>query len=148
MKVLLLKNVKNVGTAGHIVEVADGFAQNKLIPSRLAKIATLSEESTAKTIDATRAANSAESIEWAKMAITKLEGKALSFEAKASDKGHLFGSVSEAEISEKIKAEFDLDVEISQVHLVKHIKDLGNHSVEIALSADHSANITVSVVAA
>lgn len=148
MKVLLLKNVKNLGTAGHIVDVAAGYAQNKLIPSRLAKIATLSEEATAKNIDAVKAQNSAEFVEWAKMAITKLEGKSLAFEAKASDKGHLFGSVSEADIAEKIKAEFNLEVEVAQVHLVKHIKDLGDHSVEIALSPEYSANITVQVVEA
>ncbi len=146
MKVLLLKNVKNVGTAGHIVEVSDGYAQNKLIPSRLAKIATISEEAKAKNIDATRAQDSSEFIEWAKMAIVKLEGKALSFEAKASDKGHLFGSVSETDIAEKIKAEFSIELENSQVHLVKHIKDLGDHTVEIALSPEYSANITVKVV--
>jgi len=148
MKVLLLKNVKNVGSAGQIVDVAQGFAQNKLIPSRLAKIATMSEEATAKNANAVKAQNTAEFVEWAKMAIAKLEGKALSFDAKASDKGHLFGSVSESDIAEKIKTDLDLDIETSQVHLVKHIKDLGDHSVEIALSADYSANIIVHVVAA
>ena len=148
MKVLLLKNVKNLGTAGHIVDVSAGYAQNKLIPSRLAKIASMAEEEAAKNVDTVKAQNSAEFVEWAKMAIAKLEGKALSFEAKASDKGHLFGSVAEADIAAKIKAEFDLDIEENQVHLVKHIKDLGDHSVEIALSADYSATITVSVVAA
>jgi large subunit ribosomal protein L9 len=147
MKVLLLKNVKNVGTAGHIVDVSQGFAQNKLIPSRLAKIPTVKEESEANNLDANRAKDTAEFVEWAKMAVAKLEGQSLSFVAKASEKGHLFGSIAEKEIVEKIKSELDLEISANQVHLEKHIKDLGDTPAEITLSPDFSATLTISVTA-
>jgi large subunit ribosomal protein L9 len=147
MKVLLLKNVKKLGTAGQLVDVAEGFAQNKLIPTGLAKIPTVAEEIEARNFDANRAKDTAEFIEWAKMAVAKLEGKVLEFAAKASEKGHLFGSVAETDIAEKIKSECDLEVSVNQINLKKHIKDLGDANVEIALSSDYSATVVVRVSA-
>lgn len=147
MKVLLLKNVKKLGTAGQLVEVSSGFAANKLIPSGLAKIATVSEESNARNADVNKAKDTAQFIEWAKMAIVKLEGTKLSFTAKSSEKGHLFGSISEKEIAEQITKDLSLEVSAHQVLMEKHIKELGDTAVSVILSPEYTAKVIVTVFA-
>jgi large subunit ribosomal protein L9 len=145
MKIILNKNVAKLGNAGDVLEVATGYAMNKLIPAGLAKMATASEVAKNAENAAQKAKDSLEFKEWAKMAITKLSGKTLVFTEKVSEKGHLFGSVSEKDISARIEKELDVKLEESHISLPKHIKDLGDHRVEIVLSPEYHAALTVRV---
>ena len=148
MNVLLLKNVKGLGTAGQLVDVPRGFATNKLIPSKLAKFPSVEEELKAEAFVPNAEKDSSEFVEWAKATIVKLSGKTLVFSGKASDKGHLFGSISESDIAERIKSDFDIDVEVNQIHIDKKIKDLGDNRVEVVFSPEFHAALTVRVEAA
>ena len=147
MIVLLLKNVRGLGTAGQTVDVPRGFAVNKLIAGKLAKIPTIAEEVKAESFVPTTEKDSTEFIEWAKAATAKLAGKTLLFSAKASEKGHLFGSISEKDIAERVNKDFDLEISEDQIHIAKNIKDLGDNRVEIVFSPDFHAALTVRVEA-
>ncbi len=151
MKVLLTKNVKGLGVAGKLVDVAIGFASNYLIPNGLAKLPTIAEEVKARNAVLTPDAgkDSLEFKEYAKMVVAKLSGKTLLFSAKASNKGHLFGSITEKDIVARVKSDFDIDLTENQVILGgSHIKNLGDNRVEVALSSEYHVAITVRVDAA
>ncbi len=148
MNILLLKNVKGLGTAGQLIDVPRGFAVNKLIPSQLAKFPTVEEELKAEAFVPNVEKDSSEFVEWAKATVVKLSGKTLLFSGKASEKGHLFGSISEADIAERIKSDFEVEVEANQIHIDKKIKDLGDNRVEIVFSPEFHAALTVRVEAA
>ena len=147
MNVLLLKNVKGLGTAGQLVNVPRGFASNKLIPAKLAKFPSVEEELKAEAFVPNAEKDSSEFVEWAKATIVKLTGKTLLFSGKASDKGHLFGSISASDIADRIKSDFEIDVEESQIHIDKKIKDIGDNRVEIVFSPEYHAALTVRVEA-
>ncbi|HIP33765.1 MAG TPA: 50S ribosomal protein L9 [Bacteroidia bacterium] len=147
MNVLLLKNVKGLGVAGQLVDVPRGFAVNKLIPGKCAKFPSTEEELKAEVFVPNVEKDSSEFVEWAKATVVKLSGKTLLFSGKASDKGHLFGSISESDIAERIKADFDVEIDESQINITKKIKDLGDNRVEIVFSPEFHAALTVRVEA-
>ena len=148
MIVLLLKNVRGLGTAGQTVDVPRGFAANNLIPGKLAKIPTIAEEVSAETFVPNVGKDSTDFVEWAKMATAKLAGKTLLFSAKASEKGHLFGSITEKDIAERVNTDLDVEITEDQIHISKHIKDVGDNRVEIVFSPEFNAALTVRVEAA
>lgn len=148
MKVLLIKNVKGLGVAGKLVDVAIGFASNFLLPQGLAKLPTIAEEVAAKNAVLTPDAgkNTTEFKEYAKMVIAKLSGKTLLFSAKASEKGHLFGSISEKDIVARVKSDFDLEIDENQISLGgAHLKNIGDNRVELVLSPEYTAAFTVRI---
>lgn len=147
MKILLTKNVKGLGNTGQIVEVSRGFATNNLIPSGIAKIPTVQEEINAQNFVPKGDKDSLEFKEWAKLATAKLSGKTVSFVKKASEKGHLFGSITEKDIVEKIKTDYELEIEETQIHISKNIKDLGDNRVEVVFSPEYHSAFTVRVEA-
>lgn len=148
MIVLLLKNVRGLGNAGQTVDIPRGFAVNKLIPAQLAKIPTVAEEIKAEGFVPNAEKDSSEFIEWAKAATVKLAGKTLLFSAKASEKGHLFGSISEKDIADRVNKDFDLEISEDQIQIAKNIKDLGDNRVEVVFSPEFHAALTVRVEAA
>ncbi len=148
MIVLLLKNVRGLGTAGQTVDIPRGFAVNNLIPAKLAKIPTVAEEVKAENFVPTAEKDSTEFIEWAKAAVAKLGGKTLLFSAKASEKGHLFGSITEKDIAERVNKDLDVEISEDQIQISKNIKDLGDNRVEIVFSPEFHAALTVRVEAA
>lgn len=148
MKVLLTKNVKGLGVSGKLVDVAIGFASNFLLPQGLAKLPTIAEEIQARnallTPDAGR--DTTEFKEYAKMVIAKLSGKTMLFSAKASEKGHLFGSITEKDVVARIKSDFDIDLSENQISLGgSHLKNIGDNRVEIVLSPEYHAACTVRI---
>lgn len=148
MKIVLTKNVAKLGNAGDIVDVSNGFAMNKLVPQGLAKLATANQTAKAAVNASQKAKDTLEFIEWAKATVAKLSGKTLLFSENTSEKGHLFGSIAEKQIVEKISKELSIDLEENQIQIPRHIKDLGDHRVEIALSPNYTAALSVRVEAA
>ena len=146
MKVLLCKDIEKLGWLGDVVEVAEGYARNYLLPQRLATQAT---EGNVRAI-AEQKAKGAE--------LRKLEGKRLEAEmnkvegaeavvaAKANEQGHLFGSVTAREIASNLR-EQGFEVADKLVHLPEHIKDVGAHPVMIRFSPELVATVNVVVVA-
>lgn len=145
MKVFLLKDVEKVGIAGEILKVKDGYADNYLLPKKLAvKITPVNETFYAqrtkivekrKDVIATKSSMLAE----------KIKGLTLTIKRKMHDDDKLYGSVSEAEIVELL-ADQGISISKSQVIFDKSIKQKGSHKVTIKLSSMLKPEIIIKVV--
>jgi large subunit ribosomal protein L9 len=146
MQIILLEKVANVGNLGDIVKVRDGFARNYLIPQGKAKRATaenitMLEE---KRAELERIAN--EKLTSAQDIGERLNGLTVQIVQKAGVDGRLFGSVTNADVAEALKAQ-GFNVEKTHVHLTSGpLKMVGDHPVHIQLHTDVKAEITVSVL--
>jgi large subunit ribosomal protein L9 len=146
MQIILLEKVINVGNLGDVVKVKQGYARNYLIPQGKAKRATpenikLLEE---KRVELERAAN--EKLAAAQDQAAKLEGMRIQISQKAGVDGRLFGSVTNFDISEVLKAQGH-DVAKSLVRLPHGpLKHVGDYDVVLDLHADVKATIKVSVL--
>lgn len=148
MKVILLGDVKTLGKQGQIVDVAEGYARNFLLPRKLVAeasqgaVAVLAAQEKAK-----KKRDEANLAETKKLA-TLLESKPLSVRAKCGGNGKLFGTVTNAQIAEAIGEEFSVDVDRHKIELKAQIKALGTYPVEIKLGSHIVAKATVTVIAA
>ncbi|MDD2685838.1 MAG: 50S ribosomal protein L9 [Gallionella sp.] len=146
MQIILMEKVANVGQLGDVVKVKNGYARNFLIPQGKAKRATASNMAE---FEARRA--EIEAADKAKLADAqargeKLAGVTVQVAQKAGVDGKLFGSVTNADIATALVAQGH-DVEKSQVRMASgHIKQIGDHSVSIALHTDVVVDITVTVL--
>jgi large subunit ribosomal protein L9 len=148
MKLILLSDVKALGKKGDLVDVAEGYARNFLLPRKLATEANkgaltmLSEQKAAK--QKREAQQVAETQEMAKL----LESKPVAVRAKAGGNGRLFGTVTNADIAEAISQTFSVSVDKHKIEVKNAIKALGTYPIEIRLGKNIVAKTTVSVVAA
>jgi len=146
MQIILLEKIVNVGNLGDVVKVKDGFARNYLIPHGKAKRAT---EANIKELEAKRSdleKIAAEKLEAAQGQAAKLEGLVVQITQKAGVDGRLFGSVTNADIVEALKAQ-GFAVEKAGVRMpTGPLKQVGDHRIVIALHTDSTATITVSVI--
>ncbi len=148
MQVILLEKVANLGNLGDIVKVKDGYARNFLIPTRQARRAT---ESAIKEFEAKRA--ELEKVAEAKLAAAqalgeKLTGKTVRIAQKAGVDGRLFGSVTNADIADALKAEGH-DVVKAMVRLPNGpLKHVGDFAISLGLHTDVAVEVSVQVVAA
>ena len=146
MNVYMLKDVENVGMAGQIVKVADGYAINYLIPKKLALQVTAANEAFFK--------SKIKRVELDKKALTsKIEMLAerirnlhLTIKKRIHDDEKLYGSISADEIIELLK-EKDISVSKKQVEFPKAIKKVGEHKVTIKLSSKIKPQLTLKVIA-
>lgn len=146
MKVLLLDDIEKLGYLGDVVEVKQGYARNYLLPQRLAVIPT---ERAVKSIENERAKRAEQrkiAVEQLKKVCQSIEGAEVVVSAKANEQGHLFGSVSEKEIAENLQNQ-GFQVSSKMVRIDEHIKELGEHKVQIRFAADLVQTIKVTVVA-
>ena len=146
MQIILLEKVANLGALGDVVKVKDGYARNFLIPTGRARRAT---EKAVAEFEARRAELEkvqAEKLSAAQALGEKLSGKTVSITQKAGVDGRLFGSVTNFDIAEGLKAA-GFDVAKHQVRLPNGpLKTTGEHPVSLSLHTDVVADITVAVV--
>jgi large subunit ribosomal protein L9 len=148
MKLILLSDVKALGKKGQLVDVAEGYARNFLLPRNLATEASkgaltmLTEQKKAQ--QKREALQLAQTQEIAKL----LESKPVAVRAKAGGNGKLFGTVTNADIAAAISQLFSVDVDKHKIEVKNNIKALGTYPVEIRLGKNIVAKTTVSVVAA
>ena len=147
MKIILQKPVENLGVPGDIVEVADGYARNFLVPRGLAIRAARGSLVHAETM--TRAHLSRqirEKVEFEAMA-SRLISAQVTIMARAGEEGKLFGSVTPDQIAEAIRIQADIPVDKKDVHIEEPIRSLGNHEVTVHLFAEIDPVLTIQVVA-
>ena len=142
MKVVLLGEIKGKGGEGDVIDVAQGYAENYLIPQKLAVAAT---KGNLKQLEERR--NNIEKREAVRLADAnalkaKLDGQKVAVDAKVGEEGVLFGS---AMIADAIKAELDVEIDRKRVELGKPIKVAGSHEVEISIYREIKASIVVLV---
>jgi len=146
MQVILMEKVANLGNLGDVVKVKDGYARNFLIPHGKAKRAT---DENLKAFEARRAElekAQAVALAQAKERGAKLDGQALKIAQKAGVDGRLFGSVTNYDIVDALKAQGH-EVERSQVRMpTGPLKQVGEYPIQIALHTDVVVTITVSVI--
>lgn len=146
MQIILLEKVANLGNLGDVVKVKDGFARNFLIPTGQARRAT---DSAIKEFEARRAElekAQADKLAAAQALGEKLGGKTVTLSQKAGVDGRLFGSVTNFDIAEGLKAA-GYDVAKQQVRLPNGpLKTTGEHAVSVALHTDVVVDVTVAVV--
>lgn len=144
MKILLKDDVDNLGTVGDIVDVADGYARNYLLPQGLAVRATPGQ---IKQVDVIRAQARLkhQRIADEMAALTeKLAGTLLTFEATASERGRLYGSVTQDQIAEALAAELGEPIDRRKID-TDPLRQLGLHAVPIRLSGELTPKVSVIV---
>lgn len=146
MKVILAKDVEKLGEIGDIVEVADGFGRNYLIPQGLAVAATARNKRQLEHEQRLRAHRIAQAKKAAEALAGTLEGVACHFTRKAGEEGKLFGSVTAMDIAEKLK-EGGHAVDRRLIQLDQPIKSLGAFTVPVRLRTDVAAMLQVTVAA-
>lgn len=148
MKLILKADVAGVGHRGDIVDVADGYGRNYLVPKGMAMKATKGAETQAAAMRRSRDLKDAEDREAAQEVAKALVATTVTITAKASPEGKLFGSVTANDIVEAVKEQTGAGLDRRQLQLDEHIKDVGTHQVFAKLHADVAFPLTIEVVAA
>ena len=148
MKVILLQDVKGKGKKGQMIEVSDGYARNFMLPKKLAIEATADAINTMKMNDkATQeriAREKAEALEISK----KLRAMTLVVKAKGGGAGRLFGSVTNQEIADALKANTGIVLDKRKIVISDPIKNVGTYTVQCKLGYEITAPLTVKIVEA
>ncbi len=148
MKVILIKDVKKLGTIGEIKEVSDGYARNYLIPQGLALEATAArlKETKEKDLKKQKQKNKEETA--ARALQSKLEGKTITILARTAGSNKLFGAITGKEIAERLQKEYGAQVDRKKIELKEPIKHLGTYQAKIKIYPAIQAQIQIIVAAA
>ncbi len=142
MKILLLEDVDNLGLAGSVVAVADGYGRNYLIPRGMAKLAT---EGALKQADQIRVAGERKrtrELSDAQALAQRIEELTLTFQARAGEKGKLYGSITTADMAEALEDKLGQEFDRRRI-ITDPLRELGEHSVEIRLMVGATASLKV-----
>jgi len=148
MKIVLRDDVENLGHKGDVVDVADGYARNYLVPRGLAMKATKGVVAQAEAMRRNRSAKEARDVEAAQTQAAQLEGARIEIAARAGEGGKLFGSVTASDVADAIQAQRGIEVDRRRVGLDEPVKELSELDVTVKLHTDVEATLTVVVVAA
>ena len=146
MKLILTQEVAGLGDAGDIVEVKDGYGRNYLLPRGLAIGWTRGGEKQVTQIKRARKSLEIRNLDHAKEVKAEIEALTVNVPAKAGDSGKLFGSVTNTDVMNAIKAAGGPLVEKRNVQISAPIKKTGSHTVAIDLHPDVVARVTIEVV--
>lgn len=144
MKVILNQDVKSLGKKGELVNVSDGYAKNYLIPRKIAAVADAAAMNELKNREASKAYQLAKEKENAENAAKALDGKTIKISAKAGANGRLFGSVTSKEISEKIKADYDIDIDKKRI-VTEDIRSFGTYECTLKIYTGVAATVYIMV---
>jgi large subunit ribosomal protein L9 len=146
MEVILKEDVVNLGHRGDVVKVADGYGRNFLLPRKLALQATLANKAVIEQMKSAAARRSASEKIQADELATKLEPVVLTFTRKSGEAGHLFGSVTSADIAGELATK-GFEVDRRKIALNEPLKSVGEFSVAIKLHREVTAHVKVKVLA-
>jgi large subunit ribosomal protein L9 len=147
MRVVLRADVDNVGKKGDIIDVADGFARNYLIPKGRAIAATKGVQAQADAMRRSRDKKDSADREAAEAVARMLVPTVIQITAKAGAEGKLFGSVTTADLAERVQAQTGVELDRRRIHLDEPIKSVGTHEVPVKLHSDVEFRLTVEVAA-
>lgn len=146
MKVILLKDVQKVGRKFEVVEVAEGFASNSLIPSGLAETATAKALARAEKFRAQESADQKVREELLLKNLKDISGVTLEISGKANEKGHLFAGIHKEALVPALKEQTRLDIAPEYIILEKPLKEVGEHKVTVTVQ-EKSVEFTVIIKA-
>lgn len=145
MKVILLKDDKNLGKKGEIVEAKTGYARNFLIPRKVAVEATPENLEEWKKNKAEEEKLEKENRAKANEVKKKIEEITLTIKAKAGEGGRLFGAITSADIAKNLKSEHKIEVDKKKIDLAENIKESGIKNIDIKLYPDVVATLKVNI---
>jgi large subunit ribosomal protein L9 len=146
MEVILKDDVLHLGHRGDLVKVADGYARNFLLPRKLALQATSANKAVVEQMKNAAARRSATEKALAEALAVKLAPVELEFTRKSGEAGHLFGSVTSADIATALATK-GFEIDRRKIHLDEPLKSLGEVTVPIKLYRDVVAHVKVTVLA-
>lgn len=144
MKVILQKDVRDLGKAGELVNVKNGFARNFLFPRNLALEATETRVKEFEHLQRVAEAKRRKAVAERKEVVGKLQGVNVVFQATAGDTDKLFGSITTKDISDKLDA-MGFSIDKKDIQLPEPIRMLGQHKATVDLGDDLKAEIVVTV---
>ena len=145
MKVILLQDVKGKGKKGQMIEVSDGYARNYMLPRKIAIEATADAVNTKKMNDKAAAEKEAKERAEALETSRKLREMTLIVKAKGGGAGRLFGSVTNQEIADALKASSGISLDKRKIVIADQIKNVGTYTVTCKLGYEISAPLTVKI---
>ena len=145
MKVILLENVKRIGSIGEVIDVKRGFARNFLIANKKALYASKENIKEVEKIKAELSKKDNEKKKEASQIAEKIDGKEYSVKKLSTENNELYGSVKPTEISKLIQEENKIDIKPSMIQPVEEIKALGKFKVKISLHSEVDVEITINV---
>lgn len=145
MKIVLLKDVANLGTAGEVKEVADGYARNFLMPKGFATLATTGLIKQAKERAEAQHKRDLKTRTDAEAMSQRINGQTVRFVVKVGELDRLYGSITNVDVAEKLSAQIGTDVDRRRVELGDPIKRAGVYSVVVNLGQGLEPRINVVV---
>ena len=145
IKVLLIQDVQNLGNAGEVYRVAGGYARNFLMPRGMAVLATAGAMKQAEEVKQSGIRRRAQEKANAEAQALVIRGKKLLFHANAGDNDRLYGSVTAADIAERLAAEVGFEVDRRKIVIEGALRELGKYNIELRLMADVLAPFVVGV---
>ena len=145
MKVILRANVEGVGNTGDLVEVANGYAQNFLMPKGLAMRATEGAATQAEAMQRSQELRGVKEREGAEELGQQLQAQTIAIQARVGQDEQLHGSVTTSEIAEAVQAQTGIVLDRRDMSLEEPIRTVGTHQVDMRLHSDVRIQITIEV---
>ena len=145
MQIILLETLNKLGKAGEIVTVKDGFAKNFLIPRKKAVHANKKNRDDLSSKMSQIKENNDRKIKEANEIKSKLSGQELTIHMEANEEGNLYGNVGPRQISEKLKEEYSIDFDSSNI-VLQTIKELGTYVIVLRLYDEVSATLNLHII--
>jgi len=148
MKIILTKPVDDLGEKGDVVEVADGYARNYLVPKKFAVKASAGALKQAELMRVARVETTRKSLEDARAIAESLAGTRVVVAARAGDSGNLFGSIGAADIAEAIVKFTGIEIDKKIIQVEDPIKAIGLHEIALKPHGEVEVSITLDVIPA
>jgi large subunit ribosomal protein L9 len=140
---MLTKDIENVGRAGDIKEVADGYGRNYLIPRKLAVVAGRGTEAEARRIQEAALRREAKEREEARELAEEIDNKTVVVRLKVGAEDKVFGAITNEDISRAVRQQHQVEVDRRKIDLREPLKQLGEHQVALRLHRDVEARINL-----
>jgi len=145
MKIILKQDVPNLGDAGQIVDVADGYGNNYLMPRGMAMRVTKGAVADAEAISRTRRKREAKNLAEAEERKAALEARDVIVAANAGEDGTLYGSIGTSAIAKAVREQLGIPVDRRRINLERPLKELGEHEVPVRVHRELRATVKVVV---
>jgi large subunit ribosomal protein L9 len=146
MRVILQREVENLGAPGDVVAVADGYARNYLMPRGLALPASKGAVRHAERLREAHEKHVRRAVEEAKVVADRLTSSPLRIASRAGADGRLFGSITVADLADEIQRVSGQEVDRRRIHVAEPIRSVGTHEVAVHLHPEVNATVTVEIV--
>jgi large subunit ribosomal protein L9 len=147
VKIVLREDVETLGKKGDLLEVADGYARNYLVPRGLAMQATKGAVAQSEAMRRSRDAREIRDREGAEALAAQLGARTIELKARAGEGGKLFGSITAADVADAVLAQTGIELDRRKVVLAEPIRELGDAEITVRLPAEVTVAVAVSVIA-